>query len=110
MTVLSKIARLGVAALLVASAAACATTTKVAVRQPGDANMSCDQLKAEFVKLDKVQEEADNNKGVNTANVAAVLLFWPAAVGNYMDADKAEKLMNQRREHLMDIHNKKCAA
>ena len=110
MTVFSKIARVGVTALLVASATACATTTKVAVRQPGDAAMSCDQLKTEFAKLDKVQEEADNNKGVNTANVAAVLLFWPAAVGNYMDADKAEKLMNQRREHLMDIHSKKCPA
>ena len=71
----------------------CATTTKVATQQPGDEAMSCDALKGEFAKLDAVGKEAIDNKGVNTANVAAVLLFWPAAVGNYMDADKAEKLV-----------------
>ena len=110
MTVLRNIARVGMAAAIALAATACATTTKVAVQQPGDQNMSCEALKAEFAKLDKVQEEADHNKGVNTANVAAVLLFWPAAVGNYMDADKAEKLMNKRRDHLMAIYNAKSCA
>ena len=51
--------------------------------------------------------EADDNKGVNTANVAAVVFFWPAAVGNYMDADKAQDLVDKRRDHLMDIHTDK---
>ena len=38
-------------------------------------------------------EEASDNKGVNTANVAAAVFFWPAAVGNYMNAADAEKLV-----------------
>ena len=54
---------------------AMALFAKVAVRQPGDKAMSCVQLNAEFAKLDRVQQEADNNKGMNTANVAAELLF-----------------------------------
>jgi hypothetical protein len=85
----------------------CATTTKVATQQPGDERMSCEALKGEFAKLDAVGREAIDNKGVNTANVAAVLLFWPAAVGNYMDADKAEKLVQERRLHLMSIYRGK---
>lgn len=98
--------RLGVAAALLLTAA-CTTTTKVATVQPGDDQMSCEQLKAEFAKLDGVMQEADGNKGVNAANVAAVLLFWPAAVGNYMDADKAQDLVEKRRAHLMTVYNGK---
>ncbi|HEX5776847.1 MAG TPA: hypothetical protein VFX95_09230 [Caulobacteraceae bacterium] len=94
-------------AMLGASLAGCATTTKVATQQPGDLSMSCEQIKTEFTKLDAVMQEADGNKGVNAANVAAVLFFWPAAVGNYMDADKAEKLVEQRRTHLTSIYNQK---
>jgi len=56
-------------------------------------------------------EDASSDKGVNTANVAAVVFFWPAAVGNYMNASEAEKLVEKRRAHLMDLHTKKnCAA
>jgi hypothetical protein len=87
--------------------AGCATTTKVATQQPGDETMTCEALKGEFAKLDAVGKEAIDNKGVTTANVAAVLFFWPAAVGNYMDADKAEKLVQERRLHLMTIYRGK---
>ncbi len=98
----------GVAAMVIA---ACTTTEKVAAVQPMDAALSCDQLQAEFVKLDGITKTADGNKGVNTANVAAVLLFWPAAVGNYLDADSAQKLVNERRTHLMGIwNNKNCVS
>lgn len=93
-----------VAALVIAG---CTTTEKVAAVQPMDATLTCDQLTAEFAKLDSINKTADSNKGVNTANVAAVLLFWPAAVGNYMDADSAQKLVNERRTHLMGIWNSK---
>ena len=104
---LRKAARLAIVGALLMSTTACVTTTKVAIEQPGDEAMSCDSIKAEFARLDTVVREGDDNKGVNTANVAAVLLFWPAAVGNYMDADKAQKLVEQRRAHLMTIYRGK---
>ena len=99
---------LSIAAMVIAG---CTTAEKVAAVQPMDAALACDQLTAEFAKLDNINKQADGNKGVNTANVAAVLLFWPAAVGNYMDADSAQKLVNERRTHLMGIWNSKnCIA
>ncbi|ABI66332.1 MULTISPECIES: hypothetical protein [Maricaulis] len=94
----------GLAALF---ASACTSTPKVDVRQPGDRNMSCAQLEAEMEALDDIQEEAENNQGVNTANVAAVVFFWPAAVGNYMEADRAMDLAEERQDHLMDIYTEK---
>jgi hypothetical protein len=44
----------------------------------------------EFSKLDAISADAENDKGVNGANVAAVLLFWPAAAGTYLNARDAQ--------------------
>jgi len=94
-----------------ASMSACTTTQKVAVAQPSDQRLDCAGIETEFSRLDEVMEDASSDKGVNTANVAAVVFFWPAAVGNYMNASEAEKLVEKRRAHLMDLHTKKnCAA
>ena len=73
--------------------------------------MTCAEIEGEFSKLDQVMDDASGDKGVNTANVAAVVFFWPAAVGNYMNASEAEKLVEKRRAHLMDLYIKKsCSA
>jgi hypothetical protein len=102
-----KISHIAALAAVVFAVSACTSTPKVNVRQPGDRNMSCDEIQTEFDGLDNVQNEAEDNQGVNTANVAAVLLFWPAAVGNYMDADRAMDLVEQRRAVLMDLYEDK---
>ena len=88
-------------------ATACTTTQKVSPVQPGDRNMNCAQLTAEFDKLEDIKNDADKDGGVNTANVAAVLFFWPAAVGNWMNAKDARDLVEKRREHLMKIYDSK---
>lgn len=99
--------KIGVVATLCAGLAltACTTTEKVNVMQPGDSAMTCAQLKEEFARLDAVKRDAQSDKGVNGANVAAVLLFWPAAAGNYLNARDAEQLVEQRRTHLMTFYN-----
>lgn len=89
------------------SLSACTTTEKVSTVQPGDRKMSCEELETAFTELDRVTREAEENKGVNTKNVAAAIFFWPAAVGNYMDADKAEELVEERRRHLVSIYEDK---
>lgn len=103
----SKSVALCAASAMLLATSACTTTEKVNVMQPGDQAMTCTQLKAEFAKLDTVKADADSDKGVNGANVAAVLLFWPAAAGNYLNARDAENLVNQRRTYLMTIYNEK---
>lgn len=85
----------------------CTTTEKVAVQQPDDRMLSCAELDSEFAKLDNIMEDAKGDKGVNTANVAAAVFFWPAAVGNYVNAKDAEDLVEKRRAHLMEIYSEK---
>lgn len=69
--------------------------------------MTCTQLKAEFAKLDELKADGQSDQGVNAANVASVLFFWPAAVGNYMSARDALALAERRHTHLMGIYNSK---
>ena len=85
--------------------AACTTTEKVSVQQPGDRSMSCAELRTEMDKLDGIVKDAQSDQGVNGANVAGVLFFWPAAVGNWMSADEAKDLAMERKNHLMSIWN-----
>ncbi|MEL7540935.1 MAG: hypothetical protein AAGJ51_08535 [Pseudomonadota bacterium] len=85
----------------------CTTTEKVSVQQPGDTRLSCAELEEEFANLDAVMEDAEGDRGVNTANVAAAVFFWPAAVGNYMNAKDAEELVEKRRSHLMEVYTDK---
>lgn len=94
-----------VAACVVTSA--CATTEKVSVNQLGDEQLTCEQIMAQDKKADEVIAEGDHNKGASGANVAAVLLFWPAAVGNYMDADKAQQLAEKRKTVLAELYKTK---
>lgn len=102
---MKKVIALGIAGVFMM--AACTTTEKVAVQQTKDAKLDCAGLEAEFAKLDAIMEDAEGDKGVNTANVASVLLFWPAAVGNYMNAKDAQELVEKRRTHLMGFYTEK---
>jgi len=86
---------------------ACATNQKVATTQINDSSLTCEQIATQDKGLDEILEKAQHNKGVSGANVAAVLLFWPAAVGNYMDADKDEALVVKRKSVLADMYKAK---
>lgn len=98
---------LAAVAVLALASGACTTTQKVSVMQPGDTAMNCGGLRTEFGKLDAISADADGDKGVNGANVAAILLFWPAAAGNYLNARDAQQLVSQRRTYLMGLYNEK---
>lgn len=98
------IAPVTVAALMLG---ACSTTTKVATVKPSDSKMSCSDIEKEFADLDVVMREAKKNKGASGTNIAAALLFWPAAVGNYMDAKDSEELVEERRRVLVDLSEEK---
>ncbi len=87
--------------------AGCTSTTKVAVYHPSDQQMSCAEIEREFDNLEEIMFEARKNKGVNSANVAAAVFFWPAIVLNHMDAADAEELVNRRRKRLLDLHVEK---
>ena len=102
--------RVAIALAATVALGACTTTERVSVTQPGDRAMTCSELRDHFAQLDEIRRDGQSDQGVNAANVGAVLFFWPAAVGNYLDADKAEKLVEQRRTHLMSVYNEKGCA
>ena len=87
-------------AAILCLSSACTTTEKLAAQQPYDLQMNCHQIMAELAHADTVLKDAKDDKGVNVSNVAAVLLFWPAAVGNYINADKSEDMALARRQNL----------
>jgi len=86
---------------------ACTTSEVVTIQQPGDRNMTCAQLAEEFRDIENVVDDAQGDKGVNSANVAAVLLFWPAAVGNYVGAERALEAAEDRQAWLYDLYEEK---
>ncbi|MEP3655727.1 MAG: hypothetical protein ABJO36_12600 [Litorimonas sp.] len=89
------------AAALVLSA--CSHTTKVATVKPTDSKLTCEGINEEFAELDTVLREAKKNKGASGSNIAAAVFFWPAAVGNYVDAKDAEELVEERRINLTKL-------
>ena len=100
-------ARVAILTCIALSINACATNQKVSTNQLSDINLTCAQIVSQDKELDTVLDKAKHNKGVSGANVAAVLLFWPAAIGNYMDADKAEELVVKRKAVLAELHTAK---
>jgi len=87
--------------------AGCSHTQKVATTKPTDSKMTCEEINTEFAQLDNVMSEAKKNKGASGANIAAAVFFWPAAVGNYMDAKDAEELVKERQNNLTALSQKK---
>lgn len=103
---MKKITAVALSAAMLA-AGACTTTEKVSVTQPGDRMLTCAQLKDQFAELDTIRRDGQRDQGVNVANAAAVVLFWPAIAGNYLSARDAMQLADDRKEHLMQFYNEK---
>lgn len=90
--------------------AGCATPHVVKSVQTTDTVLNCRQLETEMSEADRFRESADKEKGMTGTNVAAVLLFWPAMIGTYSNANEAMAAADTRKSHLMGIYmQKKCA-
>lgn len=94
--------------VLVALLSACASPTVVQTMKPGDTGLSCSQLQNEYSDADRYRKEAESEKGVTGGNTAR-LLFWPAIVGTYMNANEAIAAAENRKVHLTNMMiQKKC--
>lgn len=89
------------AALLLAG---CATPTVVQTVKPGDNGLSCAQLQNEYVDAQKFRDEADKEKGMTGGNVARAILFWPAILGSYSNANEAMAAADAK-VHLANLMN-----
>lgn len=87
--------------------AGCATPTVVQTRQLGDESLSCADLRRAYDEADRFERDARSERGVTGKNVAAVLLFWPAMVGTYMNTDDAMRAARDRKDHLTGVSRQK---
>jgi hypothetical protein len=81
---------------------ACASPTVVQTVKPGDTGLNCAQLQNEFSDAERFKKEADSEKGVTGGNVARIL-FWPAIIGTYMNANEAIAAAENRKVHLTNL-------
>lgn len=87
---------------------ACASPTVVQSVKPGDTGLNCAQLQNEYADAEKFKKEAEGEKGVTGGNVARVL-FWPAIIGTYMNANEAIAAAENRKVHLSNqMAQKNC--
>lgn len=84
----------------------CASPTVVQTVKPGDPGLSCAQLQNEYTDAEKFKKEAEGEKGVTGGNTVR-LLFWPAIIGTYMNANEAIAAADNRKVHLTNLMTQK---
>jgi len=92
---------------LLALLAACATPEVVSERQAGDSSLTCSQISAEIQEAEKFKKDARDEKGVTGTNVAAGLLFWPALLVTYSNAEEAIEAADDRQDYLLELADSK---
>lgn len=87
--------------------AGCVSPEVVQRSSVNDAGLSCEQIRVQLEQLEEIRSEASKGKTVSGANVAAALLFWPAVIGNYSNAQQALEAAEKRNEVLVALANQK---
>lgn len=85
----------------------CATPTVVQTVKAGDTGLACSQLQNEYQDTDKFRADAQKEKGMTGGNVARALLFWPAILGSFSNANEAIAAADARKIHLANLMNQK---
>ena len=74
---------------------------------PGDEELNCGQLKNSVAEAQRFIKDAESVKGGTGDNWARGLLFWPAIIQSYSNANEAIAAANTRKVHLFNIMRQK---
>ncbi|OED46435.1 hypothetical protein AB838_20765 [Rhodobacteraceae bacterium (ex Bugula neritina AB1)] len=85
----------------------CVSPEVVTTTNVDDGSLTCEDIKTQMAQLDEIRAEAKKGKTASGANVAAAILFWPAVIGNYANANEALEAVNKRHEVLVGLAQKK---
>ena len=85
----------------------CAKPTVVDSIMPGDEELNCGQLKNAVAEAQRFIKDAEGVKGGTGDNWARGLLFWPAIIQSYSNANEAIAAANTRKVHLFNIMRQK---
>ena len=72
----------------------------------GDNKLSCMQLVAEIQEATEFERKAQKEKGVTGTNVAAAVIFWPAIIGTYYNANEEIDAAKERKEYVVELSTK----
>lgn len=89
------------------AASGCATPHVVETANSSDYDLSCISLQAEMDEAKRFEQQARDEKGFTGTNVVAGLLFWPAIIGTYANANEAIEAAQNRQQHLLKIFKEK---
>ena len=74
-----------------------------------DASQSYNQITPEMADADRSKNDVQKEKGVTGINAAALVLFWPAMIGTYLNANEAIAAADACKVNLMGLYKqKKC--
>ena len=85
----------------------CAKPTVVQTIMPGDEELNCGQLKNAVAEAQRFIREAEGVKGGTGGNITRGLLFWPAIIQSYSNANEAIAAANTRKVHLFNVMRRK---
>ncbi len=92
---------------VVAAAVGCASPTIVPIKQIGDSNLSCEDLKKAYAEAFEFEENARKERRVTGTNVAAAVFFWPALIATYANTEDAVNAAKDRQKNLAKIADEK---
>ena len=85
----------------------CAKPTVVQTIMPGDEELNCGQLKNAVAEAQRFIRDAEGVKGGTGGNITRGLLFWPAIIQSYSNANEAIAAANTRKVHLFNVMRRK---
>lgn len=106
------IGKCGIAVAVAMLLAGCSTApTVVQSVQPGDPQLSCDQLLAEHAAAEKFRLEAEGKGGSTGGSIVHAFLFFPGYLINRQNVTDAVNAAEARKTHVAGlISQKKCPA
>ena len=85
----------------------CVSPEVVQTKSVADNDLSCSDIKLQLTQLEEIRSEAQKGKTVSGQNVAAAIIFWPAVIGNYSNAQQALEAAEKRNDVLVTLAQKK---
>ena len=103
------IGKCGIAVAVAMLLAGCAAPTVVQSVQPGDPQLSCEQLLVELAEAEKLRIAAEGKSGSSGGNIVQAFLFFPGDLVNRQNVTDAVKATEARKAHLDGlIKQKNC--
>ena len=88
----------------------CAVVPAYQTVKPGDLDLTCSRLQAEYTDAERLLYEAERQLGTSSGEIALSGFFFPAFLGTNSIAIQAISEAEARKAHLAQLMNQKSCA